>query len=634
MREYRIAYFTVDWNYELVESSLHGLKQYVDDHPNIHLCLFDCFGKDIGNARDLCEYAIYDLPDLRDFDGLLVHGNQLVLRQAREKLSRRVVEAGIPAISLGCPMEGFSLLQFDNQEAQREIAKHVIEHHGARKLVYLTGMLDNDCPEGQQRLNGFLEACRANHVAEEDIEILYCTWRTTDGAKVARKWIYENRPLPDAFVCANDEMALGMLETFQEYGIRVPQDVIITGFDNLIDGELSNPRLSTVNCDMQKLNYYAMDCLIDTIEGKETRQVISYDYNLICSESCGCPNLSRPGMIQDKYFHQSRFLKNFYTLQDQLAEKLFEAESLDELMLSVEKNQKILGCNDIYLCMNDYYYDQFVRGEGDHLGHSFGDEMVLTACRKLRRQKADALPIRFPRKELLPAELRKAERFLMFYPLNYNDVSIGYLVLDGISEAAKMNLHEGILNFLEIAIENTRKKGVLKRLNGVLDELYVHDALTGLYNRFGLRRQGQEVFDKLMERDGTVQILFADMDDMKLINDQYGHDVGDEALKRMATILRQVCGEEAFIMRYGGDEFVIITSGHDAGLAAQIEREVAASNENSETPYTLSVTAGAVFSCPEDQKTLEDCVKDADKLMYAIKNQKKSQSTWDAQHHR
>ena len=628
MREYRIAYFTVDWNYELVESSLHGLKQYVDDHPNIHLCLFDCFGKDIGNAKDLSEYAIYNLPDLRDFDGLLIHGNQLVLQRVREELSKRVVEIGIPAISIGCPMEGFSLLTFDNQEAQRAMATHVIQHHGARKLVYVTGMLNNDCPEGQQRLDGFLEACREGGIPEENIEIIHGTWRTSDGAKVANRWLREKRPLPDAFISANDEMALGMLETFQEHGVRIPQDVIITGFDNLVDGELSNPRLTTVNCDMQKLNYFAMDRLIDTIEGRERRKSISFDYNLICSESCGCPNLSRPGMIQDKYFHQSRFLKNFYTLQDQLAEKLFEAESLDELMVSVENNQKIFGCSDVYLCMNDFYFDQFGLSKAEELGHFFGQEMVLTACRRLRRQNKDFQPIRFARKELLPAEIRSKERFLIFYPLHYNETSIGYLAMDGISEAAKMNLHESILNFLEIAIENVRKRGVLKRLNDVLDELYVRDALTGLYNRFGLRRQGQEVFDKLSTRDGTVQIIFADLDDMKIINDRFGHDVGDEALKRTAKILREVCGEEAFIMRYGGDEFVVITSGHDPGLAARIEREVAASNGKGETPYTLSVTAGSVFSCAEDRKTLEECVKAADTLMYAIKNQKKGNMAW------
>ena len=46
MRNYRIAYFTADWNYELVETTLHGLRQFVDDHEHVQLCVFDCFGKD------------------------------------------------------------------------------------------------------------------------------------------------------------------------------------------------------------------------------------------------------------------------------------------------------------------------------------------------------------------------------------------------------------------------------------------------------------------------------------------------------------------------------------------------------------------------------------------------------------
>ena len=52
MDRYRIAFFTVDWNYDLVESTLHGLKQFVDDHEEVNLCILDCFGKDIINARD------------------------------------------------------------------------------------------------------------------------------------------------------------------------------------------------------------------------------------------------------------------------------------------------------------------------------------------------------------------------------------------------------------------------------------------------------------------------------------------------------------------------------------------------------------------------------------------------------
>ena len=112
-RSYRIAFFTVDWNYELVESTLHGLKQFVDEHPNVSLSIFDCFGKDQDNAKDKSEYAIFTLPDLKQFDGLLVQGNQIILQRVREDLGRRIKESGVPAVSIGCPMEGCTLIHID-----------------------------------------------------------------------------------------------------------------------------------------------------------------------------------------------------------------------------------------------------------------------------------------------------------------------------------------------------------------------------------------------------------------------------------------------------------------------------------------------------------------------------------------
>ena len=86
MKEYRIAFFTVDWNYDLVESTLHGLKRFVDEHENVKLCIFDCFGKDVGSTKDRSEYAIYELADLNQFDGLLIQGNQIVLQSVREEI--------------------------------------------------------------------------------------------------------------------------------------------------------------------------------------------------------------------------------------------------------------------------------------------------------------------------------------------------------------------------------------------------------------------------------------------------------------------------------------------------------------------------------------------------------------------
>ena len=625
-KQYRIAFLTVDWNYELVESTLHGVKKYTDDHDNVHVSVFDCFGKDVGNDKDRSEYGIFRLAELHCFDGVLLQGNQIILDPIREEVNRWVLESRIPAVSVGCPMEGCTLVRFDNRAAQRDIADHVIREHHARDLVYLTGNLHNGCPEAQERLDGFTDACRANGIPIEEVQIIPCTWRTSDGADTARKWIREGLKLPDAFICGNDEMAMGLMEALLENGIRIPEDVIVTGFDNLTSSELSSPRLSSVGGDNGKLNYLAMDVLIRKIDGEQVPDEVMSEYDVICSESCGCREAARPGIIRERYFEQTRFLKSFYVLQGQMAEELFEANNLMDLAATVGRNRRIFGCRDVYLCFNDYYFDDFDKSKWPEQAEGYGEEMVMALASGTHagggHERFEF--VRFPARDLLPAQLTDRKRFMMFYPLHYNTYSIGYIALDGISDAAKMNLHESLFNFLEIAIENVRKKELLRQFNDTLDELYVHDGLTGLYNRFGLRRFGQETFDWLMERDGAVQVLFTDLDDMKQINDEYGHDMGDEALKASAWILSECCDPESFIMRYGGDEFIIISGADQEHLKECILEKAEEYNRTSGKPFRLSFSIGTYRAEESRGETMDDSIKKADAFMYRIKTERKA----------
>ncbi len=624
MIKYRIAFFTADWNFELVESTLHGLKQYVDEHEGIQLCVFDCFGKDLDNEKDKSEYAIYQLADLSQFDGLLIQGNQIVLKRVREEMGERIRAAGIPAVAIDCPLPTCSLAGIDNVKAQYDMTDHLIRHHGARRMVYLTGLLDNGCPEAKQRLEGFEKACRDNGISPE--QIIECTWRTTDGFTVAAQWVESGKPLPDAFICANDDMALGLMEALEEKGCHIPQDVMVTGFDGLTSAELSSPSLSTVYRDNKMLNYRALDFLIRKIDGKEEAGFMVFPFGLSCTESCGCSETAVPGYIRKKYFRQTRFLKNFYILQDELAEELFEANDLMDLMEIVEDNKEIFGCNNAYMCINDYYFDNYDKKNWHRDSKTFGENMVLAVCGRqwINREQNQAY-VRFPRKDLLPKELSEKERFLVFYPLHYNTYSIGYLVLDGISEAAKLNLHMSIFSFLEIAIENVRKKCLLRQFNDFLDNLYVHDALTGLYNRFGYERYGQHTFDSFLMQDGEAQILFIDLDHLKQINDQFGHEIGDDAIRGAAGIIQDVCGPHDFTMRYGGDEFLVIASCRERDLIEAMQKAVKAYNQDhSGKPYALSLSIGIIRTSGRDSKSLEECVQAADAQMYEEKTKRRS----------
>ena len=180
--------------------------------------------------------------------------------------------------------------------------------------------------------------------------------------------------------------------------------------------------------------------------------------------------------------------------------------------------------------------------------------------------------------------------------------------MNGISQVAKLNLHESIFSFLEIAVENVRKKGLLRQLNDVLDNLYVHDALTGLYNRFGYERFARQIYEFFRQEEAGAQILFVDMDDMKGINDRYGHEIGDAAIRATAERIKRTCNAGDFMMRYGGDEFLIVASIRETGLSEALSQSV----EDEALPCRLSLTVGRVETDIAQRQTLDQCVQAAD----------------------
>ena len=147
------------------------------------------------------------------------------------------------------------------------------------------------------------------------------------------------------------------------------------------------------------------------------------------------------------------------------------------------------------------------------------------------------------------------------------------------------------------------------------------DSLTGLFNR----RQTDMYLSSLLQdaqRYPSLHLAVLDIDNFKQINDQYGHRVGDHALKTMAAVLRAVCGRSTFYSRYGGDEFVIVTkagdTSHMAGLVEQINRKMAQTLKADRAPYKLTISAGIAQWSPQYQ-TFDQFFSAADMRLYQNK---------------
>ncbi len=159
-------------------------------------------------------------------------------------------------------------------------------------------------------------------------------------------------------------------------------------------------------------------------------------------------------------------------------------------------------------------------------------------------------------------------------------------------------------------------------------ELSVTDALTGLLNRRGFMSAARQRL-KLMDRlEGRLFLFYADLDNMKPINDQLGHAIGDQALKDTASILSSTFRESDIISRLGGDEFAVLLStiGQDetaASVTVRFQEKLTGFNDAETRPFRLAISCGVVTVAPRDKVDIEALLRQADHLMYTEKEKKK-----------
>ena len=156
-----------------------------------------------------------------------------------------------------------------------------------------------------------------------------------------------------------------------------------------------------------------------------------------------------------------------------------------------------------------------------------------------------------------------------------------------------------------------------------LRTIALHDELTGLYNRRGFLEVAERLLIAARAAGRALTVLFADLNGMKLINDELGHEMGDHALRATAKLLREQLGPTAVLARLGGDEFAIACDLLDEVTAvnalASLEAAVKAHNAQSGSRYRLSISAGLAVASAFDSPTLFDLMQAADANMYETK---------------
>ncbi len=624
----KIAVFANGYNTESLKEALKGIQRF-SEKADWDIFVFMCFasyGEE--QAHNIGELNIYTLPHTEDFDGIIVFSNHLNAPHTAEKLCRDAKEKNIPVVSIGMPLEGIPSINFSNEEGMRALITHLVEAHGVKRIAFLSGPADHsDCIA---RLNATRETLSKYGLSLKEEDIAYSDWGNTVPRMVINQMI-EKKDFPDALVCANDTMAMAAFTQFIRNGYSVPEDMIITGFDNSTYGQKSYPALTTVDPNFPEIGYQSCQILWDQILGKDAAFHHTVPSRFARAESCGC--IDHPDYVNlRKYFCKYSYQNFLESTAIEMFERLLLQsmsgtngyESLKEQMQDHFNRNHFFEGDDFHIIVDHDYFEKVITEENAGKEIAYEEQMDVIVSLK----NGQPLPnLVVDRHELIPGyEKTDGEQHVYYFlPLHNQQYNYAYVVFKDDAAIMQQDKANPYLEKLQESVKMLCINLRLNRVNQDLKRVYNRDPMTGLYNRLAYEEKAELLYKQSLKDKTTMMVMFVDINYMKRINDQYGHLHGDNAIKLVAESIKSVLKKDWIAVRFGGDEFLLIASNCDRELAAEVRLNIlsclARKNHEESLPFEISASCGYVITNPDMPSHLQEYVKEADNLMYQIKQE-------------
>ncbi len=619
----RIAVFTNGFSNEFVEHIVTGLQTKAkEDGFDIFVFVTYCSA----NSHELqnkCQLNIFHLPDPKDFDGAIMLTNTYNFPDEQERVCARFQRAGVPMISLEVDVPNMSCIKSENYKGVKELALHLVGHHNAKRIVYVNGIEGN--VENNIRRQALIDVLKDNGL--ELYAEFHCDFGFYTAYLETNRFIDEGNELPDAIVCANDNMALGVYSALSERGYNVPEDVLLTGFDMIKDGQFTFPILATVSRGWDRFGEIAYDKLKYQIEHPDERFTEEYHSYFVPSESCGCP------ASEEAVKNRFNAIRNSYfaTFKQDMMDIFFQGLQIPLSMATQKEDFLEKGMKNAYdipqlgpdycLCteseffeLDDDRYPERIRGYST-------DMDILYELRGGKRMQ----PRHFNSRDLYPDYVHDEGRsnLYIFAPLNYLNYIIGFVAIKNTPEMLfSLSLNRFIMN-MNSQLFSMRRHIFSERTNMELKRIYMTDALTGLYNRMGCEKVLYDYISSQKKEGKRAILVFADIDRMKTINDVYGHLNGDLAIKATAEAFRKYSPEDWLFGRYGGDEFIAVGPCPEPDMIENLIRQISESMSNEfeslNLAFILHASIGYAIIESGDNASIEDYIDQADKYMYSEK---------------
>ncbi len=563
------------------------------------------------------EMQILKLPSYEDFAGIILALDTIDKEEARQIILDQIKEsATCPVVSLRMKVDGVNNILMDENHVMDKIIRHVIEVHEKKNIAFMTGTEGRH--DAESRLACFRRIMEEYGYPVDDHQVFYGNfWKGPE--KEACDWFFAEGRKPDAILCANDKMALMMIDELFSRGMSVPDDILVTGYDGIDEGAYNSPSLTTMKVDFSQMASQAVDLIVKHQDDNEVEDVFVSN-QLVLRESCGCEEYGKDKAVQLRCMNHKKMSdqENIEMQFSYMTIDFCELDDLDEMHDVIRKYvYNIQGFQNYYIGFRDDIEN------GKDIMKGYTEEMHIRVAFRNRGDQG-TVDFTYDRRELLPKELTGEEpQCYFFFPLHFLDLTFGYEAYN-FSEAQRWNQSYVRWNIgISNAIENILEQRKMNNLLNELEHMYIQDVLTGLYNRRGFEKYARMQFSKARARDTMICVIGIDMDGLKPINDIYGHHEGDSALRAVGYAIQEAGQPGQIGARIGGDEFEVIfpcdSEEEVKRWCETFEQSLRNFNKKSVKPYDVYASLGYKVGVPTANDTIESYMNESDDIMYKNK---------------
>ncbi len=236
--------------------------------------------------QDKPSFGLYDLVTPDQFDGLLLTTDVSYGANADDLKTFAKTYGALPIVTQSVDIQGASMFVPDNTEGMRAAVRHLIEEHGYKRIAFICGIAGHI--DANQRFEAYKDELKAHDLRFDEALVLNGDYTSESGRTAVFTLLDERKLRFQAVVAANDRMAFGALDALQERGIRVPDDVAVTGFDDLREAQATGVPLTTVRQSFYTAGKHALEALLKRINGETVAPVTITPTQLLVRWSCGC----------------------------------------------------------------------------------------------------------------------------------------------------------------------------------------------------------------------------------------------------------------------------------------------------------------------------------------------------------